>query len=114
MDVKVTLGNQGDSPQAKALLKGATERHSGIKIDSASMESAYDAYENYRFDIKDTGISPIIALNPRSRVDAITKGSLYLSDNGTYTCLAGFKVVYWGKDKKRGRLKFRCPAALGK
>jgi len=23
-------------------------------------------------------------------------------------------VVYWDKDKRRGRLKFRCPAALGR
>ena len=38
----------------------------------------------------------------------------YLGDDGTYTCVVGFKMVYWGKDKKRGRLKFRCPAALGK
>ena len=114
MDVKVTTGNQGDSPQAKPLPKGAAERHPGIEIDSASMDSAYDAYENYRFAIEDMGISPIIALNPRGRIDAITKGSLYLSDDGTYTCLAGFKVVYWGKDKKRARLKFRCPASLGR
>ena len=81
---------------------------------SSSMDSAYDSCENYRFAIEDMSIAPVIALNPRGRVDAITKGSLYLSDDGTYTCFASFKVVYWGKDKKRGRLKFRCPAALGK
>jgi len=114
LDVKVTPGNEGDSPQAKPLLKGVKERHPEVKIDSASMDSAYDSYENYRFAIEDTGVAPIIALNPRARVDAITEGSLYLSNDGTYTCPAGFKVVYWGKDKKRGRLKFRCPAALGR
>ncbi len=52
------------------------------------MDSAYGAYENYRFAIEDIGAAPIIALNPRGRVDAITKGSLYLSDDGTYTCFA--------------------------
>ena len=114
LDVKVTPGNNSDSPQAKPLLKGAKERHSEIKIDSASMDAAYDSYENYRFAIEDIGAAPIIALNPRGKVDAITDGSLYLSGDGTYTCYAGFKVVYWGKDKKRGRLKFRCPSALGK
>ena len=114
LDVKVTPGGEGNSPQAKPLLKGAKERHPGIKIDSASMDSVYDAYENYRFAIEDIGATPIIALNPRSRVDAITDGSLYLSDDGTYTCVAGFKAIYWGKDKKRGRLKFRCPTALGR
>jgi hypothetical protein len=114
LDVKVTPANKGDSPQAKPLLKGARERHPEIRIDSASMDSAYDSYDNYRFAIEDIGAAPVIALNPRGRVDAITDGSLYLSGDGTYTCYAGFKVVYWGKDKKRGRLKFRCPAALGR
>ncbi len=76
------------------MLKGATERHPEIKIDSASMDSAYDSYENYHFAILDIEAAPIIALNPRDRVDAITDGSLYLSGDGTYTCLAGFKVVY--------------------
>jgi transposase len=114
LDVKVTPGSDGDSPQAKPLLMGTKKRHPEIRIDSASMDSAYDSYENYRFAIEDIGAAPIIALNPRGRVDAITDGSLYLSGDGTYTCSTGFKVVYWGKDKKRGRLKFRCPAALGR
>lgn len=114
LDIKVTPANEGDSPQAKPLLKGVKQRHPEIKIDSASMDSAYDSYENYRSAIEDMGVAPIIALNPRGRIDAITEGSLYLSDGGTFTCFAGFKVVYWGKDKKRGRLKFRCPAALGR
>ncbi len=114
LDVKVTPANEADSPQAKPLLKGARERHPENKVDSASMDSAYDAYENYRFPIEDMGVAPIIALNPRGRVDAISDGSLYLSGDGTYTCFAGFKVVYWGKEEKRGRLKFRCPAALGR
>ena len=78
------------------------------------MDSAHDSYENYRFAIEDIGAAPIIALNPRNRADAITDGSLYLSDDGTFTCFAGFRVVYWGKSKKRGRLKFRCSAALSK
>ena len=114
LDVKVTPGGEGDSPQAKPLLKGAKERHPEIRIDSASMDSAYDAYENYRFAIEDIGAAPIIALNPRGGIDAITSGSLYLGEDGSCTCVAGFKVVYWGKDKKRSRLKFRCPAAVGR
>jgi hypothetical protein len=47
-------------------------------------------------------------------LDALTVGDLTLSPDGKYTCLAGFPVVYWGKEPQRNRLKFRCPAALGK
>jgi transposase len=114
LDVKVTPANRSDSPQAKPLLKGVKERHPEIRMDSSSMDSAYDSYDNYRFAIEDMETAPIIALNRRGKVDAIIAGSLYLTDDGTYTCMAGFKVVYWGKDEKRGRLKFRCPAAVGK
>lgn len=64
------------------------------------MDSAYNSYDNYRFAIEEIGAAPIIALNPRGRVDAITSSSLYLGDDGTYTCIAGFRVICWGKDKK--------------
>ena len=114
LDVKVTPANEGDSPQAKPLLKVAKERHPEIRLDSVSMDSAYDSYENYRFAIEDMGTAPIIALNRRGGIDAIAEGSLYVSDDGAYTCFAGFRVIYSGKDKKRGRIKFRCPAAVGK
>ena len=114
LDVKVTPANEGDSPQAKPLLKGTKERHPQIKIDTASMDSAYDSYENYRFAIEEIGAVPIIAINPRGGINAITSGSLYLSEDGSYTSVADFRAVYWGKDKKRGRLKFRCPPTLGK
>jgi hypothetical protein len=114
LDVKVTSANEADSPQAKPLPKRTKERHPEVKIDSSAMDFAYDSYGNYRFVIEDIGAAPIIALNHRGRVDAITQGSLYLSGEGKYTCVAGFEVVYWGLDKKRGRLKFRCPAALSK
>ena len=114
LDVKVTPANEGDSPQAKPLLTGAKEKHPENPIDTSSMDSAYDSYENYRFAIEEAKVAPIIALNPRGGVDAIASSSLYLSQDGGYTCVAGFKVVYWGKEEKRGRLKFRCPTALGK
>jgi len=114
LEVKVTPGNEPDSPQAIPLLKGAKEKHPDNKINTSAMDSAYDAHENYRSAIEDSGVIPIIALNPRGGVDALTSNSLQLSKEGSYTCFAGFKVIYWGKEEKRGRLKFRCPAALGK
>jgi IS5 family transposase len=114
LEVIVTPGNAADSPQAKPLLKGAQKKHPEVKIDTSAMDSAYDSHENYRFAIEEAKVAPIIALNPRGGVDAISEGSLFLSRNGSYTCFAGFKVVYWGKEERRGRLKFRCPAVLGK
>jgi len=78
------------------------------------MDSAYDGYENYRFAIEGIETTLIIVLNPRGRIEAITRGSLYLGEGGSYTCIAGFKAVYWGKGEKRERLKCCCPTVLGK
>ncbi len=114
LEVKVTPGNEPDSPQAIPLLKGAKKKHPDNKMKTSAMDSAYDSHENYRFAIKEAQVAPIIALNPRGGVDALTSNSLSLSKDGSYTCFAGFKVIYWGKEEKRGRLKFRCPAAVGK
>jgi len=115
LDVRVTPASEADGPYAKPLMQGAAEKHPDHKIDSVAMDSAYDAYENYRSAIQNIGAAPIIALNPRNGADALTVGSLLLlSPQDKYTCPAGFPVVYWGKDPERGRLKFRCPAALGK
>ena len=114
LEVKVTPGDQADSPQAKPLLKGAKKKHPEVKIDTSALDSAYDSHENYRFIIQEIKAAPIIALNPRGGVDALTANSLSLAKDGSYTCFAGHKVIYWGKEEKRSRLKFRCPAAIAK
>lgn len=114
LEVKVTPGNAPDSPQAIPLLKGAQAKHPSLKLATSAMDSAYDSKENYRFAIKEAHVAPIIALNPRGGVDALTANSLQLAKDGSYTCTAGHKVVYWGREEKRGRLKFRCPAAVGR
>ena len=114
LEVKVTSGEKADSPQAIPLLKGAKKKHPAVKLKTAAMDSAYDDQKNYRFAIKKAQVAPIIALNPRGGADALTAQTLKLDKDGNYLCLAGHKVVYWGKEEKRNRLKFRCPAAVGK
>ncbi len=70
--------------------------------------------KNDRFAIEEAHIAPLIALNPRGGVDALTANSLLMAKDGGYTCMTGHKVIYRGKEEKRSRLKFRCPAAVGK
>ena len=114
LEVKVTSGEKADSPLAKPLLKGAMQKHPQVKIETISMDSGYDDYENYRFAVKEAHVAPIIALNPRSGVNMNSLLSLNLAEDGSYRCSAGFKMVYRGRDNKRSRLKFRCPAAMGR
>lgn len=94
LEIRVTPGNEADSPHAIPLLKGAKTKHPEVKIDTSSMDSAYDSHENYRFAIEEAKVAPLIALNPRGGADALTSNSLHLSKDGNYTCFASFKAVY--------------------
>jgi hypothetical protein len=90
------------------------KKHPQIKIESVSMDSAYDDYKNYNFAVREAHIAPIIALNQRTSVNMQSLHSLNLAPDGSFHCKGNFKMVYYGFDKKRSRLKYRCPAALGK
>lgn len=114
LEVIVTSGEKADSPLAKPVFKGARKKHPLLKLDSLAMDSAYDENENYRFLIDEEHITPLIALNPRSGVNMQSLLSLNIAKDGSFHCQEGFKMVYCGKDKKRSRLKFRCPAAMGR
>lgn len=112
--VRVTPANKNDSPEAPILMKQSQQKHPDVKVDTITMDSSYDAYENYRFSIEEIKAKPIIPLNSRGNLNPLVGGGLTLSPDGTYVCPAGFKAVYSGFDKKRNRTKFRCPAVMGK
>jgi transposase len=114
LEIIVTSGEKADSPQAKPLMKSALKKHPQIKIETVSMDSAYDDYKNYNFAVREAHITPLIALNLRTRVNMQSLRSLNLAPDGSYRCIGDFKMVYYGFDKKRSRLKYRCPAAVGK
>ena len=114
LEVIVTSGEKADTLLAKPLLKGVLKQHPQVKLDTVSMDSGYDDYKNYQFAIQEAHTVPIIALNPRTRVNMQSLRSLNLAKDGGYYCQGGHKMVYCGKDKKRSRLKFRCPAAMGR
>jgi hypothetical protein len=111
--VSITPANVSDSPEAPLLMQQAKQHHPEIKMATIAMDAGYDAYENYRYTIKEIGASPVIALNRRGSSNPGSSG-LTLSQDGTYSCPAGFEAIYDGSEKKNGRLKFRCPAVMGK
>jgi hypothetical protein len=114
LEVIVTSGEKADSPMAKPLMKSALKKHPQIKIETVSMDSAYDDYKNYNFAVREAHIAPLIALNQRTGVNMQSLHSLNLAADGSFHCIGDFKMVYYGFDKRRSRLKFRCPAAVGK
>ena len=53
-------------------------------------------------------ITPIIAENPRSRKNSISTWQVTITAQGKLLCPAGIELCYWGREHKRGRIKFRC------
>lgn len=115
IEVTVTPGDSADSPYLIPLVMKVKDNHPKLKIKNASADAAYDAYENYSYLVEEEGINPFIALNIRNEKESIPLGKLKLqAPDGKYLCQAGFEAVNWGYEKKRRRLKLRCPAALGR
>lgn len=114
IEVTVTPGDSADSPHLIPLVKKVKDSHPQVKIKNASADAAYDAYKNYSYLVKEEGINPFIALKHRPEKGSVPFDKLNLSPNGKYLCQAGYECVNWGYEKKRGRFKLRCPAALGK
>lgn len=81
-----------------------------LKIDFHYViaDSGYDAYYVYWW-INLLGGKPIIAINPRSpQTPTLT------NEFGLPVCPAGHAYYYWGIDRKKRRLKWRCPQKASK
>ena len=113
VEITVTPGNEHDSTQALPLLKSA-KHIDNLPIQNFAADAAYDDYEIYRASINDLGLTPFIALNPRSSKDRMASSLSDLSfsyKQGCFCCAAGKPAVFAGYDRSRNRFKFRCPAA---
>lgn len=82
------------------------------KISEAILDSAFDAFPIYEM-LENYDISAIIDLNPR-RTKKFTYNDMDINLDGVPVCPLGRKMLDWGKEKKRYRRKWRCPAAVGK
>jgi hypothetical protein len=71
-------------------------------------DSGYDAYYVYWW-ISLLGGKPIIAINPRN-----SQTPTPTNEFGLPVCAAGHTFYYWGIDKKKRRLKWRCPRKASK
>lgn len=107
--VKVTKGNEWDGKFLPALTDHSTSMlcDKNKNIDAMIADAGYDSADNAAYLIG-KNITPYIAANPRARQNAIHRGDITISPDGKFFCKAGIELCYWGKETKRGRIKFRC------
>ncbi|KYH32217.1 transposase [Neomoorella mulderi] len=83
-----------------------------LKIAKALWDAAYDVYDFYRLH-QAWEIEPFIDLNPKNHAHFRHMPSLEVNKFGIPLCPAGHLMVYNGFDKKRSRIKWRCPLVAG-
>ncbi len=109
LDISISPASVYDGTVAISLIERFFSNYKDtFKPTYYSMDSGYDFEYIYKDIINDFNGIPIIAYNPRKSY-APPEG---LDSNFNPICSAGYKLVYWGKD--RNYLKFRCPHAVDK
>ena len=81
----------------------------GKRPDYLIADAGYDASEVYHQALS-YGCQPIIKLNKRR----LSKLPAAMTENGVPLCPANRPMTFWGYEKERQTLKYRCPAVVGK
>ncbi|MCR4436138.1 MAG: hypothetical protein QHH06_10195 [Clostridiales bacterium] len=76
-------------------------------------DGAHDNYAMYEY-LDKCGIKAFIPLNETNKGNFKHPPYVRVDENGVPICMAGHKAVFWGFNKDRCRLKYRCPLATGK
>jgi len=81
-------------------------------VEEAILDAAHDALPIYTM-LEHDGVSAIIDLNNR-RSGQLVLGDIKIDSDGVPFCPIGRKMICWGKCPGRLRVKWRCPAKVGK
>ena len=78
-----------------------------LGFEKALLDSAHDAYDIYRLFHKQQ-IEPFIDLNLRGKKNS-SVDTFQINPDGIPVCQNSLKMIHWGLDRKRQRIKWRCP-----
>jgi hypothetical protein len=113
MHVSIALASETDYTQSMKdfdrLKKSLKEHGLNWEIDKVIYDAGHDSAGNYEY-LVDDGITPIIALNPRSGVKPSPSGNAkMINENGTPVCKAGMLMRLCGYNKQKHRIIYNCP-----
>jgi hypothetical protein len=122
---EVTRASAGDSPELLKLVEKARGRHPGTVDGCRSLcaDKGYDSAVNNRVLFDRYGIVPVIAIRdmwrdgePTRLVDPRRADNIVYDHKGSVCCICPTTgemrdMAYWGYEKQRRCVKYRCPAA---
>ncbi len=110
--LNIGQASRHDSVQAVVALTLFRELHPDLKIERTLWDSAQDVYEFYELHQR-WDIQPFIDLNKRAKGKTSLPQPLSINQFGIPCCTAGQQMTFDCYDKKRHRLKWRCPKRVG-
>jgi len=112
--LKFTEASRHDSVKLITALAHARYLYSDILgFESLIADSAHDNYPTYSL-LRQWNIKPFIDLNNRSDNKLQSDEGLVLSASGAPVCADGYEMINWEFDRKKYRIKYRCPLVIGK
>ena len=110
--LRFAQGNRHDSVMGVVSIAEFKQIYPGLNITKFLGDSAHDAYAFYEL-LAHKNIEPFIDLNPRTKKVAVNIQPVKVNDSGIPVCPAGSPMIFWGIQKERKRLKWRCPKVAG-
>ncbi len=106
--LRLVQGSRHDSVTSVFAFTELLQLYPQFKFQYATLDSAHDVQGIYQM-FNHFGIKPLIDLNKRRTGKRIYSAPVKIDENGMPICPAELPMVYWGFEKKRSRLKWRCP-----
>lgn len=111
--IEVTPGNENDGKKLPTLVEQVKRKQPQIKIEKLIADKAYLDNENYIY-LEKEGIEAYIP-HKENRKNPILTGEVIIDKENRFYCQKGNQeLVYYGYNKKRNRIKLRCPVGMGK
>lgn len=111
--LRMVQAQRFDGVSAIVALAEARKLYSDFIFTKFHGDGAHDNYPTYSL-LHEWDIKAFIPLNETNKGNFKYPTQLNIDDKGTPICMAGHKMVNWGFNKDRCRIKYRCPFAVGK
>lgn len=111
--LRMVQAQRFDGVSAIVALAEARKLYPTFVIDKFHADGAHDNYATYNL-LHEWDIKAFIPLNNTNKDNFKYPKHINVDDKGTPICMAGNKMVNWGFNKNRCRIKYRCPLAVGK
>jgi len=106
-------GRRHDSVSTVVALAELPNLYPDFAFSSFACDSAADNYATYEL-LHKRNINAVIALNTTNKGNFVYPEHLSIDRNGVPVCPNGNKMINWGFNKERCRIKWRCPLACKK